>query len=42
MILLIILPPDPITSRILSGLILIVIIFGAYFDNEVRGSEIVA
>ena len=39
-ILLICLPLGPITSRILSGLIVIVIIFGAYADNSVRGSAI--
>ena len=40
MILLITFPPDPITSLIFSGFIVIAMIFGAYFDTSLRGSGI--
>ena len=39
-ILLITFPPEPITSLILSGSILIVAIFGAYSDNSALGASI--
>jgi len=38
MIFLMVLPPGPITLAILSGSTLIVVIFGAYLDNSLRGS----
>ena len=39
-ILFIIFPPGPITSLILSTLIVVVIILGAYLDNSALGSAI--
>ena len=33
------LPPEPMTSRILSGLIVILIIFGAVLASSLRGSR---